>query len=346
MQLKWFASSSTHKHTGYVALLHGNGSRAIFSGETFDISGSLLSRPLLVMVVFYQYTASIGLAMVLPRVFIKLGVLPVSYRTLPLSRTMRNYFWGTIFATIPASLLMLTVDGSLYMRVQDLIPNSSYTILWLPLPLALPVFFIVNIYFILTTVVSQRKLYNGFARRISCDQNCLSVMELVVRGAGCVAFTTFCQLLAFHAGWLFPLLIAFPIKVGTLLFLYAIYLLSVILFISGMVHHFTANGLAKMSSAKYNGLGWLCFSGFCLAAIYYYTQGNSDDGSRDGIATTMVNLFPIVVAGSLTWIINKYIMVEVGHKEEYEAAESLQEVKNHTSEIGTYYCKKLNDLPV
>lgn len=346
MQLKLFARSSTHKQIGYVAMVRADGHRGVFYGNTLDnsTSGNLMSQPILFTILTYQYIASIGFALLLPQIFIKIGVLPGSFiRSFSLTRSKRNFFAGTVFSVFLASCLMLKVDAALYSRVQGL---TTFAILWLPVPLALPMLVVVDGIVTFSTVVSRYKL--SMRNRVTCNQNCLSVIEAVVCGAGCVVFTVFCQLLAFHIGWLFPLLIAFPTKVGTLVFLYACYLLSMILLFSGMVHFVTVNGFwAKLLSNEYYGLSCLCSSFICLASIYYLTQGSNDDGSRDGIATTMVNLFPIIVAGLLTWTINKCMMAEEGHREEYEAVKDIiHEEKKHSTEMGVYYYKKLNDLPV
>lgn len=318
-------------------MLLANGTRGLFDGDTFDRNGDLLSLPLLINILICQYSASIGLSMLLPVIFTKLGIFPVSYRTLPLSQTKRNYFWGTVITTIPSTLWLLSKDVSLYNKISA----SFLANLWLPIPLALPVLFIMDGIFMFIMVTSRYKLRYRSAR--NTRPLCL---DLVVRGTGCIIITLFFQVLAFHIGWLFPLLIAFPVKVGTLVVMYVCYLLNLILVISGAVHAITAPGMAKIMHSEYNGLGFLTLSGLCLASIYYYTQGSNDNGSRDGISTMMVNLFPILVFGVMTWLFRSYRTAEEGHSE--VCAEFLQEVKQSQShtDIGKYYHKQLSDLPV
>ena len=314
-------------------MLLANGTRGLFDGDTLDRTGDLLSLPLLGTILAFQYSASFGLSKLMPLIFIKLGILPASHRTLALSQMKRNYLWGTVITVIPVAIILLSHDASLYKKVQG---TTSFTILWLPLPLALPVLVLMDIGTTFMMVVSRCKLHYR-------NQHCCSKMSFIVRGAGCIVITLFCQILAFHIGWLFPLLIAFPMKVGTLVVMYVCYLLTLIFVISGTVHFFTAHGMAKIMHNEYSGLGWLSLSGLCLASIYYYTQGSNDDGSRDGIATTMVNLFPILVFGVLTWIFRKYRTAEEGSE---VCAEILQEKNQSRSDIGKFYHKQLNDLPV
>ena len=316
-------------------MLLANGTRGLFDGDTFDRTGNHLSLPLLLSILIYQYTASLGLSMLLPLIFIKLGILIPSRRGKSLSQTKRNYYWGTVLTAIPLTIWLLSKDVSLYSKIS----SSFWANLWLPIPVALPVLFIIDAFAIFPMVDSRHKLRYGFG--VCARSNCVAV-----RSVGCIAITLFCQVLVFHVGWLFPLLIAFPMKVGTLVVMYICYLLNIIFVFSGLVHLVTAPGITKILHSEYNGLGLLTLSGLHLASIYYYTQGSIDDGSRDGIATMMVNLFPILVFGVLTWICRSYTTAEEGHSE--ECAEFIQEVKksHNRTNMGRFYHKQLNDLPV
>ena len=138
----------------------------------------------------------------------------------------------------------------------------------------------------------------------------------------CFLSTICSQIFALYIGWIFPLFIAFPVKVGTLISMLIIGLVSIIVITSGFM--FIAFPfimdcirfrrllyvLSKFCQNENFGIGLLLLSTLCLTKIYYYTKGNKDDGSGDSITTIAIGFLPTILIGFSTWIYKKYITID------------------------------------
>ena len=322
-----------------------NGGRAVFSGDVLDDSGNLILRPLLYLILAFQYTASFGLSTLVPLFLIKVGFIPSSRGKLNVSPlTKCSFFCGTVIAVIPMSIFLLVIDCNLFKQVNSL---TWFAILWLPVPLALPIFIVGNIGATLNMIAYHGHFPPSMSTYKTKQFRTAICCNLLTTIGGCVIITLFLQLLCFHVCWLFPLLTAFPMKVGTLVFGYGCFVLAIVFIISGMIRCCIAyNSSGRSKASEYYNMGLLLLSTLFLAQIYYFTQASIDDGTRDGISTTMVTLFPIIVVGVFTWVINSYNTRQL---EQGEASEQrILEAKYHqtATDIGGYYSKQLNELPV
>ena len=316
----------------------------MFSGENLDDSGNLILRPLLYSILIFQYTASFALSTLVPLVLTRTGLIPSFRGKFNVSpQTKCSFFCGTVVTVLPVSIFLLFIDCVLFNKLVRTL--NWFTMLWLPVPLALPVLIVIDFLASLNMIVRPCKLppraYEN--RKLHAAFRC----SLLISFGGSVIITLFLQLMCFHIGWLFPLLTAFPMQVGTLVFGYGCVLLAGIFITSGVVRCCISYNLSGHTKAsEYNSMGILMLSTVSLAAIYYFTQGSIGDGNRDGISTTMVTLFPIIVAGAFSWLIGGYYTRQQGLGEKCE--QHIQDVKNRQalSDIGEYYSKQLNDLPV
>ena len=138
IQLKWFAStSSANKQTGYVALLEPNGTRTYFEGISNDNNGQLLLQPEFLFTLAFQYTACLGLSMLLPLIFVKIGILPSpDNKEIDLSFNKGTDFLAIIITGACASVGLIVFDIFLY--INQLHGSASVAVLFLLLPLALP----------------------------------------------------------------------------------------------------------------------------------------------------------------------------------------------------------------
>ena len=200
--------------------------------------------------------------------------------------------------------------GFVYIREQDG-PVSS-AVLWLLLPLVLPVFALIDVIIIFPYCYRYCRLETS---RKKC---CLFVLTCV----GCVIIIIFIQLLVFYIGWMLPLLVAFPMTIVTLILVGAcmmLYTFFAICCIAALMQYCYSVGRTVLNCRvppavkplliiyENASLAVLSTCGFCMTLMYYTTQSSNDDGSHDVIVTIAAAAFPTVLIGLTTWMVNKYL---------------------------------------
>ena len=287
IQLKLYNSASTQMQTGYVVLIE-HGVRSYFDGEAGTTTEDFLSLPLKIFMIMFQITALIGTTTLLPLVLVRLGILPSPTKDdnesngenkLGLSllgNTMGINFLAISFTCFIASMHMFS-EYDIETVLSSLPPGTSFIIYLIFLPLAVPVLAFVD------TVIISLYCYIQYCCRFRVN----GVLSIIARAVGCIIIMIFFQLLIFHVGWMFPLFVAFPLKIGTLIFEYACTLVYsyfgafVITLIVAVCYGCCIHKQVKLWSwiVQQYSLGLLTQSGLYLALIYYQTQTSSDDGS-------------------------------------------------------------------
>ena len=292
-------------------MIEPNGTRTFFEGISNDNNGQL-SQPVFIFTMFFQYTACYGLFVLLPILFIKIGILPSlanSLLDLSLRQTYKGTnFLGIIFTSIIASIWLIIFDKHLYNK--HLHGSTSVAVLYIVLPLALPLFALMDI---LIIVLYCRRYCRSKPYRNQC-------CSLVYRAAGCVVIMIFLQLLAFHVGWMLPLLVAFPMKIVILIFEGAcimLYTFFAIRYITAQMQYCylvrrTAHDRRVHPAMKFRlimhengGLAMLSTSGLYMTLIYL--KNSDDNGSRDVITIIAAAVFPTILIGPTTWMVKKCI---------------------------------------
>ena len=193
-----------------------NGARSYFDGEAGTTTGDFLSLPLKIFMIMFQITASIGTTALLPLVFIRLGILPSPTNDeldLSVLKTTKGINFLAISATCFIASMHMFAEYDIEIVLSSLPQGTPFILYWIFLPLAVPMLIIVDLTIISLYCVIQ------YCCRFSIDRK--HPCSLVARAAGCVIIMIFFQLLVYHIGWMLPLFIAFPLKVGTLIFEYA-----------------------------------------------------------------------------------------------------------------------------